>query len=221
MKKWFILITLMFFGVITEKIDTTEATSVKQKEYLVYIDAGHGGRDGGASSIDGIEEKHINLSISTHLGNFLKQNGIKVEYIRTGDYHLASDKATNKKREDLHKRVNLINNSKADLYISIHCNAITNSKWNGPQIFYNDINNKNEVLAEKIQTYLNAFTNKKRNAKKIRNIYLIDNVKTVGALVEVGFLSNVEEAKKLSDNAYQQAIAHQIALSLLDYLYAM
>ncbi len=216
MKKWLILLSSIIFMLSIIAINPTKAEL--SDNYTVYIDAGHGGRDGGASSSKGIEEKGINLNIAMHLGNFLEEKGINVLYTREGDYHLANDSASNKKREDLNNRVNMINKSNADLYVSIHCNSITNSKWNGPQVFYNKSTQNNDLLADKIQNYLNTFTGKERSAKKIRNIFLTDRVKKTGALVEVGFLSNVEEAEKLSTKKYQEQIANNISLAILDYL---
>ena len=120
---------------------------------FVYIDVGHGGFDGGATSLDGtILEKDVTLEVATYVANYLTKTGIKVKMTRTTDKALAQNK-----KEDMHKRVNLINESTCDIYVSIHANAYSASSIKGAQTFYNSFNLENEQFATTIMKYLQRF----------------------------------------------------------------
>ncbi len=88
--------------------------SAKDRVFTVVIDAGHGGKDPGARG-SGINEKDINLSIALKLGKMLTDNipGINVVYTRNNDTFI-----------DLDERANIANRHKADLFMSIHANAL-------------------------------------------------------------------------------------------------
>lgn len=190
----------------------------KDEIKYIYLDPGHGGKDGGAENNE-VHEKNINLIISYHLKTYLENIGYNVKMTRYGDYDLASYNSKNRKTEDIKKRVNLINQEDIILYISIHCNKYTNSKIYGAQTFYNHENEQNKDLAEKIQNRIKSILNNtKRDAKSIKGKYLLDNAKTTGCLVEVGFLSNDEEVDLLSKSEYQKQMAYCIYLGIIEYL---
>ena len=129
----------------------------------IYLDAGHGGKDPGAI-YDNVYEKDINLDIVKKLQFELEKMGAVVLLTRDDDYDLASIDAKKRKQSDLLKRANLINESKCDMYISIHLNAYSSTKWSGLQIFYDDINPNNKILAEIMNETL------KSNLKTVREI---------------------------------------------------
>jgi len=187
----------------------------EEKTISVYIDPGHGGLDGGAVGIDGTHEDEIALSISLMLRGYFEEIGINTYLTRDGDYDLANQNY-NRKREDIHKRVELINDSNATLFISIHLNSIPSSKWSGAQTFYYGDNNKS--LAVKIQKSLEDKLSTNRKAKAISRVYLLKNVEKIGVLVEVGFLSNYKELTLLKTVEYQDEIANAIYLGVLNYL---
>ena len=186
---------------------------------LIYLDPGHGGIDCGGISKNEIYEKDINLKICEFLKIYLNNSGYKVKLTRYGDYDLASKESRNRKHEDITKRIDLIDNSNCLLFISIHCNIYTNNTIKGAQTFFNDKNIFNKNLSESIQEKMIAILkNTKRVAKSIKGKYLIDNIKSVGSLVEVGFLSNDEEASLLANPVYQDTVAYSIYLGIIDYL---
>ena len=88
---------------------------------VIYVDPGHGGPDPGANYKD-IYEKDINLEISKILSNLLMERGAIVYLTREGDYDLSSPHVYLRKRSDLSRRAKLINETKCDLYLSIHLN---------------------------------------------------------------------------------------------------
>ncbi len=116
----------------------------------VVLDAGHGGKDGGASSASGVIEKEIVLSITKKVEDYLKLHGINVILTRDGDYDLASEGAKKRKVEDLSKRVQIMNEQENGIVVSIHANAINNSSWSGAQTFYDPKKVENKQLATAI-----------------------------------------------------------------------
>ena len=92
-------------------------------------------------------EKDINLAISKRLEEELSSLGAIVYQTRYGDYDLSVTYASNRKRSDLSRRGNIINDSGCDLYLSIHLNAETSSTWRGAQVFYDNINEEKEKIA--------------------------------------------------------------------------
>jgi N-acetylmuramoyl-L-alanine amidase len=162
----------------------------------------------------------INNSSCSTVACGLSIKNLRIEPItRYGDYDLASKESRNRKYEDITKRINLIDNSNCLLFISIHCNIYTNNTIKGAQTFFNDKNILNKNLSESIQEKMIAILkNTKRVAKSIKGKYLIDNIKSVGSLVEVGFLSNDEEASLLANPVYQDTVAYSIYLGIIDYL---
>ena len=127
---------------------------------VIYLDAGHGGRDAGAIS-NTFMEKEMNLLLAKKLEKELTSKGALVYQTREGDYDL-SQSTINKKRDDLYRRVKLINNSKADLYISIHLNSSPSNRWNGIQVFYSDILKENKKLAQIITDIMKQYMNNVR-----------------------------------------------------------
>ncbi|MGM7724756.1 N-acetylmuramoyl-L-alanine amidase CwlD [Metabacillus sp. Hm71] len=187
---------------------------------IIYLDPGHGGPDGGAVGSSSLE-KDISLSISLKLREYLQEQGALVLLTREKDVDLA-DKDTKgysrRKAEDLKKRVKLINESDADLFLSIHLNAIPSSRWSGAQTFYHGKFIENEHVAKFIQDELRRnLENTERVAKPIDGIYLLKNVEKPGALVEVGFLSNPQEERMLASDKYQEKIAASIYTGILRY----
>lgn len=181
----------------------------------IVLDAGHGGIDDGARCNEA-KEQEINLRITKKLANLLEKNGAKVTLTRNGKYDLASESAKNRKKEDMKKRVEIINREETDLFLSIHLNAYPNTSVKGAVTFYKKDNAVSKVFADKIQKKLKELTNTKMTAKA-GDYYILNNSHKIGALVECGFLSNVEDRSLLVTDAYQQKIADVLYASISEY----
>ena len=175
----------------------------------IYIDPGHGGPDSGAISKN-FYEKEMNLVLSKKLGKYLSEKGALVYYTRDGDYDLAKSK-NNRKRNDLYARVKLINNSKCDLYISMHLNASPSRKWNGIQIFYSNVLKENKKVAEVITNTMKENLKNVREYKKENGYYMYSKLKVPGVLVEAGFVSNPNDNYKIRQEEYQDILVKNIA----------
>ncbi len=184
---------------------------------VIYIDPGHGGVDPGAYYKD-IYEEDINLEISLKLKNKLESMGGVVYLTRDADYDLSNPKSSLRKRSDLSNRAKAINNSNADIYLSIHLNASNSITWKGAQAFYDDINENNKKIAEKFQKYFNTYLNSKRSAKEIKTLYMYQRINVPGLLLELGFISNPNERYILRQNWYQTKIVNTISNCLVDIL---
>jgi N-acetylmuramoyl-L-alanine amidase len=212
----FIFLTILFITSVGAVVVSKNITS---RPKLIYIDPGHGGSDGGAVGYEGICEKDIVLEIGKKLKHFLEQAGYEVLMTRTGDYDLAGSDSENRKRDDIYRRVDLINSTNCLLYVSIHANKFSDPRIYGAQVFYKANSKEAQELAESIQEAIKALLqNTDRFAKSIEDKYLIDNVRRKGCLVEVGFLSNPEEARMLENEYYQEKMAYAIFLGIVAYL---
>ena len=219
-KKIFIIIivvniALAYLGVVA-KINALNNIEKYMIGKIIYIDAGHGGKDNGAQ-VDGVLEDSINLQISKYLLEALFDSGAYVLTSRSSDYDLADMYQKNRKREDLNNRVRYINKSNPDIFVSIHLNAFPLDDVKGAQVFYNDITNSDK-LAENIQNKLNILTGKKRKTK-IGDYFILNNTMVNGVIVECGFLSNKEDRNKLIDYNYQKKIAKAIKEGIVNYFY--
>ena len=135
---------------------------------------------------------------------------------RDGDYDLSGG-AVNRKRSDLYKRAMMINESGCDMYISIHLNATTSGKWNGIQIFYDDIVKENKYIAETITNTLSKNMGNIREYKEANDYYMYSKIKVPGVLIEAGFVSNANDNYKLRQEDYQNILVNNIASGIEEY----
>ncbi len=197
---------------------------ISLQEVKIVLDAGHGGPDGGASSQDGLLEKNISLQVVHRLRVLCEQAGANVILTRETDLDLGQggDTIRQRKRIDLMQRVKLIRDGNPNLMISVHLNSISGGQWSGAQTFYAKVNQENKTLAEAVQSELIAgLENTKRKVKPIDHVYLLNRVKQPAILVEIGFLSNPEESRKLAVENYQNQIAESIYRGIIRYLETM
>lgn len=215
MKTKFKIIILIILLLSALFINTKVSALMPLSGKIIVIDPGHGGKDPGTTS-DTIYEKDINLAISKFLEIELTKVGASVIMTRDDDYDLAEPNARWRKKSDFDNRIQLINNSKANLYLSIHLNYLTNSTYHGPQIFYDKEENKE--LATIIKNTLNSNLNTNREIKPIpKKTYMYDKLTIPGVLIECGFLSNLEEKNKLITEEYQQKLASLIKDAIIEY----
>lgn len=187
---------------------------------IILLDPGHGGPDGGAGDSSALE-KDIALNISLILRDYLQQQGALVVMTREEDKDLAPEGTrgySRRKVEDLKKRVDMINTSGANFFVSVHLNAISSSRWSGAQTFYTPQFKENAKAAKFIQEELIVnLENTNRKAKPINNVYILKYAKKPGVLVEVGFLSNPAEKQKLKQAEYQEKVAASIYNGIMRY----
>lgn len=192
----------------------------QSEQKIVLIDAGHGGADPGKVGINGALEKDINLSVAFLVKKYLEQQDVTVVMTRNGDEGLYREESPNKKIEDLKNRLALIDASGAVLAVSIHQNSYTSEKVSGAQVFYYETSKQGEKAAVIVQEQLRKGVDETndRKAKKNGSYYLLKKSSVPTIIVECGFLSNGEEADKLTQEDYQEKMAWNISLGILQYL---
>lgn len=186
----------------------------------IVLDAGHGGIDGGKIGINGEVEKEINLLIAGRLKNLLEQQGIVAMMTRTDDNGLYEENATNKKQQDMKRRCELINQTEAELVVSIHQNSYTEPSVCGPQVFYYENSAAAKEIAAILQSSLNTLLEieRPREIKANDSYYILRKTERPAVIVECGFLSNPAEAALLSTEEYQQKVAEAICAGILQWM---
>lgn len=198
------------------------------KNRIIVLDAGHGGIDSGVVHPSGIMEKDINLDIVKHIKDFLEGSGAQCILTRDRDMelsHLSSIGGT-RHRRDLNARVNIIDESQADLFISIHVNTFPQDESvKGPIVFYYYNSEYSKGLAETIQNRLNEgysrkYKGKKKPFNKIQGetYYILRNTRSPGVIIETGFISNKEDFALLSNSKFRKLVAYQIYIAIGEFL---
>lgn len=217
MKKYKIIIfsIIIFTIIFTDKVSGLFVNDIPLANKIIYIDPGHGGIDCGAIYKE-LEEAKLNLIFSKMIGEIIEKQGGTVYYTRNGDYDLASTK-TRRKLSDLTNRIKIINDSKANMYISIHMNSEESNSWHGTQIFYTNKNTENIKIAKLLQKNFNINKISKRNISIIEDAYMYDKIDIPGVLVEVGFISNYSDRMKLKDEEYVRNFSTTLVEGIIKY----
>lgn len=189
---------------------------------IIGIDPGHGGIDPGAVSKSGLKEEDINLKIALKLKRFIEQSGGIAILTRDKDKGLYTEKSTTlkeKKVEDLKNRKAIIENADCEVFVTIHLNSFTKSRYYGAQTFFSETNSESKRLAYLIQDELKNVLDKenKRIPSRTEDVYIITELNIPSVLVEAGFLSNEEEAKLLNTSEYQEKIAWSIYVGIMKF----
>lgn len=172
---------------------------------LVFIDPGHGGKDPGAIGLSGIQEKDIILPISQYLAQALQQQGIQTMMARTSDYFVS-----------LQGRTDMANRAGADLFVSIHANAMGAGRpdISGLEVYYFG----DRGLADTIhRSILRTVSVDDRRVRKAR-FYVLRNSRMPSTLVEVGFVTGYDDSAKLTNPSYQRQMAQAIARGIVEYM---
>lgn len=181
----------------------------------IIIDPGHGLPDGGAVSKNGVKESPLNLQISLKLKEELTERGFNV--IMTRDTEEGLDK---KKKTDMYKRLDIMTQTPSDMFISIHINKFSQSRYRGAEVLYSSNFVQSTLLAQLIMDRIREIdpavqTRGIKQAEK--SLFLMKNATIPAVIVECGFLSNPEDEALLSDKAYQARIAGAICDGIIEY----
>lgn len=175
----------------------------------IVVDAGHGGKDPGTLWGD-VYEKDINLAIAQKLEQVLQAEGYEVIMTRNGDVKLG-----------LEERVQIAEKNRADLFVSIHQNALEHDNvTSGIEIYCNESADPDSgKLADSIHTYLLDATGAvDKGVRKDSDFYVVQNASMPACLIETGFLTADKEREKLLDEAYQSQAAQGIADGIREFL---
>ncbi len=235
-----IFISLSFYQqeLSDRSLPVKEFAEAKRQVYkikTIILDPGHGGKDPGAIGHRGLKEKEVNLKIANYLKKILTANGLKTILTRNKDKFVS-----------LKNRVKIANGYKDGFFVSIHSNS-SKGKKQGPRgfevyylseemddwarevakrenanvslldILYSENRVESIELAKAVCRGLGKESNFLNRGLKGANFYVLKGAKLPAVLVEVGFLSNRQEEKKLKNPVYQYRIAKGIARGIMDY----
>ena len=184
-------------------------------DYVVVVDAGHGGNVPGATKL-GVKEKDLDLHFVLQLKRLFDHSGknIGVYYTRTDDSNPSFE-----------SRVGLANDSEADIFLSIHNNSTASGRMssiNGTEVMYKgaDTTGESKRFATLcLDKLLGALESRNKGTVVGDEVYIIRMSEAPVALVEVGFMTNSKELEKLQDNEYQKKAASALYDAVVSYLY--
>ena len=213
-----LLISMLFVG--KEAAEYVTAKGVQTKQPCVVIDAGHGGEDPGKVGINGALEKDVNLEIALLVKRYLEENDIEVIMTRENGEGLNDTNASNKKVQDMKRRIALIDETAPVVTVSIHQNSYSDPEISGPQVFYYESSQEGKALAEALQDSLNQKLEppRPRIVKGNTSYYLLKRSEGTLVIVECGFLTNPREAELLQSAEYQEQIAQAVSEGIQRYV---
>lgn len=171
----------------------------------IHINAGHGGKDPGACG-NGLQEKDIALRVALKLGNILKRN-FGVSLTRVTDVFVPLVEIARK-----------ANDEKADLFISLHCNSAASPDARGIETLVYRNNGENKKVADLIQSKLikqTGFVN--RGIKERNDLLVLNSTKMTAVLIELGFISNRDDAAKMNQNEFLEGCVDAIYKAVCEY----
>ncbi len=226
-RKSIILVTMVIFTLLlVSVIFTVHAAKYFEedgKTYIIVIDPGHGGVDGG-TYIGNLYEKDINLDIAKKTKAYLEQKGHIVIMTRDKDISLDSlcSADIGRHRKDLSARADIINHSGASIFISIHINSnFGNPATNGSVVFFHNKSSSGKVLAYDVQRALNNVL-ADGIKRSIHNpvpadYFLLRNTSIPGLIVEAAFISNRKERELLTNQKFKDDLAFAIGEGIIKY----
>lgn len=176
---------------------------------IIVIDAGHGGKDPGASS-NSLLEKDIVLKVASRVKNKLEANGAKVVMTRSNDTYYTLD-----------ERVKIAQEHYADVFVSVHVNAASNPSAQGTETYYSVTGNgslvEKNALAAAINRQIVQNANMHDRGVKKADYVVIKNTAYPAVLVELGFITNPQDYNKLKDDHYIEIYAESIYRGIVEY----
>ncbi len=186
------------------------------RRLVIGIDPGHGGDDPGAIASSGLEEKKVTLGIARQLRRLLKRQGIRTVMTRTDDRRLPKE-----------ARVAFVSDGRANLIVSIHCDALDGKpRCTGITTYYHGGSQRSLELAEAIQGQLTNTTRlPDRGARPDTTcydtgFYVLRNATCPAVLVETGYISSAATAARLRDPGFRLQVARGIVEGLRHYVHS-
>lgn len=168
------ILMVSMFIVAREGAVYVNSQQVENKNKLcVVIDAGHGGSDPGKVGINNQLEKELNLKIAEILKRFLQAEGVEVIMTRESDDGLYDEEASNKKVQDMKRRLEIIEKADPEIVVSIHQNSYHEEYVKGAQVFYYSTSENSKQLAEVIQEQLKSLDPDNRREAKGNDSYFL------------------------------------------------
>jgi N-acetylmuramoyl-L-alanine amidase len=173
----------------------------------VVVDAGHGGQDPGTLASGNLQEKDINLSVARKVAALLEQRGIGVIMTRSQDRFI-----------ELEERAAIANQHNADLFVSIHSDSAPNRSVEGFTVYVSRAASPDSRQAAQAILRSMSATGSDNHGVREADYRVLVNTTCPAVLVELGYLSNAADARRLGDNSFQNRLAQAITDGILTCL---
>lgn len=219
----FAIITLISFVLQDFGDMASSSDGLSTHQFTVIIDAGHGGEDGGASGVNGVLEKDLNLMIAHLLCEELGKVGVRCVMTRSSDmllYDRESDYEGRKKLLDMKERLRIASLEKNAVFVSIHQNSYPVEKYSGFQVYYSPNDARSSLLAALFEKAVKGSLQPENNRKaKVSDgkIYILDELYCPAVLLECGFISNQKECELLCTEEYRRRLAAAFCDAIKEY----
>jgi N-acetylmuramoyl-L-alanine amidase len=170
---------------------------------VIVIDAGHGGHDRGGMPGQRVTEKGYALDVAKRLNSALRHAGMRTVMTRSGDYFVT-----------LQDRASIGNMQSRAVFVSIHFNGAPNPDAYGFEVYYYR-SRESYALADRIMRKLVSSTNVPGRWVRPRSLYVLSHSRFPAVLCELGFLTNRDEARRISSSSYRQRMAQAIASAIM------
>ena len=221
-KIWFVALSFGLAVALSALCDSSVTTSnndIPANQFVVVLDAGHGGIDpGGIGTTTKIKEADLNLKITKKLERLLCAAGMRVVLTRENENGLYGVYTKNYKKIDMAKRKEIIEKANPDVVVSVHMNRFTNKSLRGAQAFFDKENKTGAVLAECVQTEFNSSLEATNRSPSTGDYFMVKCTKAAAIIAECGYLSNEEDERLLLTEAYQEKVAYSIFCGIIRYL---
>ena len=213
-----IIINIQNSNKTVAKFIITSPKNIVTDKFVICIDPGHGDFDIGTEGVNS-KEKDIVLAIGLKLGELLNtDDSIKVIYTRATDSYPWITTAN----DSLKERINISKVSKADIFISIHCNSNNNvNEAKGIETWYKPNDPESKYLASLIQTELANLNNSIDRGLKVytkeNELAVIEKNSAISVLTELGFLSNISDENFLLSENGQNQCAQALYNAIIKY----
>ncbi len=212
-----LLVCLIAISSIMAYSVSSLVSAVPKSQYCVVLDAGHGGIDGGSRGKSGVYERDLNLAVTKKIKKLLNTLGVDVIETRKTEDGLYETFVHGFKQKDMKERRKIIQNSNAQLVVSVHMNYFGDSKARGAQVFYKPNSEISKGLAENMQKlFVNNLVEARKTPSK-GDFFILTCTDKPGVLVECGYLSNSEEETLLLSEEYQNKLAYQIFCGIVSF----
>lgn len=185
----------------------SEQAVAAEDAYTVVIDPGHGGKDNGATGVDGSYEKEFTLSLGKKIQSLLDEEP-EINVLMTRD----DDRFISQKSLE---RPEFANENEADLYLSLHQDSFDDPDVSGTESFYYDDDSLD--VAEIIQKHVVDTTGFNDRGVKRENLFVLRDSDMPSVLIEVGYLTNPDEQEKMNSDNFQEQIAQSIVDGIEEY----
>ncbi|PSP18944.1 MAG: N-acetylmuramoyl-L-alanine amidase [Cyanobacteria bacterium QS_8_64_29] len=184
-------------------------SEVIEQNVLVMLDPGHGGKDPGGRGIGGLSEIDVVGDIAKHAARKMQQAGISIRLTRDDNYFVS-----------LERRAEMANRQDADLFVSIHANTMAANRpdVNGIEVYHYDSSGTGKWLAKNIHQQILRNIDVTDRGLQTANFYVLRNTAMPAVLVETGFLTGRQDARRLKDPQYRRRMGEAIAQGILQYV---